>query len=390
MPDITRKSFAAPAALAALALLAGAVAAPALLERGAATVAAVIAADTALDASNPLVGKPAPAFSLPDQNDKPVTLAAQKGKWVVLAFYPADMTSGCTLQNRSYTAKKDAFTGKNAVVFTVSTQGTDSKKQFCSKEGLTHTLLSDVGGGIAKAYGVLPENGKYARRWTFYIAPDGRVAGVDTKIDVATAAEESLSILDTLSKGKTGGAAAPAPAPAAGKVEMGKPVADFTLPDTASGKTASLAELSKAKKATVVVWVSTQCPVSNDYNERLAQLSEQYAARGVQFIGVNSNSREAVPEIAAHARQNDLAFPILKDADNAIADRFEAKVTPEAFVLDAKGNLVFHGAIDDSRDATKVKTKYLVSALDALVEGKPVTVQPGRAFGCTIQRVARN
>ena len=159
------------------------------------------AASTSDLGSKALVGKPAPGFTLPDQNDKKVSLKEAKGKWVVLAFYPADMTPGCTLQNRAYSADADAFAPLNAVVYTVSTQGTDSKKQFCSKEGLKHTLLSDLGGKTAKAYGVL--KGTVARRVTFYIAPDGTVAGVDDAIHVQTASADSVEMLKKLTAEKS-------------------------------------------------------------------------------------------------------------------------------------------------------------------------------------------
>jgi peroxiredoxin Q/BCP len=148
-----------------------------------------------------MIGKPAPDFTLPDQNDKPVKLSAQKGKWVVLAFYPADMTSGCTLQNRSYTEYADEFAPKNAVVYTISTQDTKSKREFCTRDGLKHSLLSDVGGAVAKQYETLGEGKTYASRWTYYIAPDGTVAYVDKTIKVGTAAQDSLAQLEKLSKG---------------------------------------------------------------------------------------------------------------------------------------------------------------------------------------------
>lgn len=153
-----------------------------------------------------LVGKPAPAFTLPDQTDKPRKLASDKGKWIVLAFYPADKTRGCTLQNRSYSANLDKFKPLNAVVYTISTQDTASKREFCASENLKHNLLSDVGGKVAGSYNVL--RGQVARRVTFYIAPDGTIAEVDTKPRVGTAAEDSLATLKRLSAPK----AIPAPA----------------------------------------------------------------------------------------------------------------------------------------------------------------------------------
>ncbi len=147
-----------------------------------------------------MIGQPAPAFALPDQNDKTVKLSDYKGKWVVLAFYPADMTGGCTLQNRSYTEHIAEFAAKNAVAFTVSTQDTASKREFCSKESLKHTLLADVGGKMAKSYDALMDNTTYANRWTYYIKPDGTIAYIDKAINVGKAAPDSLALLDKLAK----------------------------------------------------------------------------------------------------------------------------------------------------------------------------------------------
>lgn len=157
------------------------------------------------DSIKPMLGKPAPPIVLPDQNGKTVDVGAIKGKWKVIAFYPADMTTGCTFQNKSYSANIDKFAPLNAVVFTISTQDTKSKQEFCSKEGLKHTLLSDVGGKVATAYNVAMDNakfGKIAKRYTFYVDPEGIVRDVDTQIQVQRAAEESLEILAKL-EGKT-------------------------------------------------------------------------------------------------------------------------------------------------------------------------------------------
>lgn len=188
-----QKVFAAAFALAALGVL------------GVLAVKTVAAQEPAkletpqVDATK-LVGQPAPGFTLPDQNDKPIKLSSNKGKWVILAFYPADMTTGCTFQNRSYSEHVGDFAPKNAVVYTVSTQDTTSKKAFCSKDNLKHTLLSDVGGKVAKQYGVLMPAAPIANRWTYYIAPNGKIAYVDKSINVGKAAEDSLAILDKLEK----------------------------------------------------------------------------------------------------------------------------------------------------------------------------------------------
>jgi peroxiredoxin len=152
----------------------------------------------------------------------------------------------------------------------------------------------------------------------------------------------------------------------------------------------SLSELSAGKKATVVIFVATQCPVSNAYNERMAQMSAAYGSKGVQFVGINSNMQESAAEVVSHAGKHGLTFPILKDADNKVADQYNARVTPEVFVVDSRGNLAFHGPIDDSQNVTDIKQQYLRDALDALTQGHSVAVTGARAFGCTIKRVSRS
>ncbi len=350
----------------------------------------------AVDPLQAMVGKPARSFALADQNDTIVSLADQKGKWVVLAFYPADMTKGCTFQNKSYSANIEKFAPLNAVVYTVSTQDTKSKQEFCSKEGLKHTLLSDVGGKVATDYGIAIENpqfGKIAKRVTFYISPEGTIAAVDSRINVQKAAEDSLTILAKLASPtpadkvvSDGATTAALLGPADTKVTMGRTVADFGLVDAASGKATAYSTLMAGKKATVIVFTSTQCPVSNAYNERLAQMASKYQAMGVQFIAVYSDSGESQSAIAAHARNNELGFPALVDTGAKIATRFNARVTPEVYVTNSKGILVYHGAIDDSQDAGEVKKRYLPDALNAVLADKTVKVAETRAFGCSISK----
>lgn len=383
------------AAAAALPLCVGAIAALAQDKTPAAPAAAAPATDAATD----LRGKPAPAFALPDQNDKMHALGKDRGKWVVLAFYPKDMTAGCTLQNKSYSAHAGEFAAKKAVVYTVSTQDTKSKQDFCKAEGLTHLLLSDVGGKSAAAYGVLLPNGM-ARRVTFYIDPRGQVAHVDTTPRVGTAAEDSLATLTQLAEKRrplgsdakpvrTENTPGPLVGPASTKVTMDALVPDFGLPDVKTGKTVSLTGASAGKKATVILFVSTECPVSNAYNGRMARLAADYGAKGVAVLGINANSTESVSDAAAHADKNTLGFPVLKDANNQIADRFEAKVTPEAYVLDGKGVLVYHGAVDDAQNEGRIGNRYLAAALDAVLAGQPVSAKTSKAVGCGIKRAQK-
>ncbi len=166
---------------------------------------------------------------------------------------------------------------------------------------------------------------------------------------------------------------------------LGKEAPAFTLAD-AKGAKHSLGDLG-GDKGTVIIWVSTECPVSNAYNERMEDLAKAYSDKGFQFVGINSNKAEDSTQIASHLAEHGFTFPILKDEKNVIADKYGASVTPEVYVLDPKGVLIYHGRIDDSQNASEVKSKDLTAALDAILAGKPVPKSESKAFGCSIKRV---
>jgi peroxiredoxin len=166
---------------------------------------------------------------------------------------------------------------------------------------------------------------------------------------------------------------------------LGKPAPAFSLPDS-QGKTHELSEFTTGKGA-VVIWVSTQCPVSNAYNERMSAIAKEYQGKGLNFVGINSNKEEKSTEIAEHSKQHGFSFPVLKDEGNKIADLYGASVTPEVYVIDAKGTLRYHGRIDDNMKESGVTTQDLRAALDLLVAGQEITKAESKAFGCTIKRI---
>lgn len=143
----------------------------------------------------------------------------------------------------------------------------------------------------------------------------------------------------------------------------------------------------KDSKAIVIIFVATQCPISNAYNGRMAALHEEYKEKGIPFIGINSNKQESIEEIKTHAAENKLDFVILKDHNNVVADKFKASFTPEVYVLNKDFEILYHGRIDDSRKEEDVKTKDLRKALDEILAGKKVETAKTKAFGCTIKRV---
>ena len=167
----------------------------------------------------------------------------------------------------------------------------------------------------------------------------------------------------------------------------GTRVPSFALKNV-EGEVHVLDEYLEGKYA-VIMFIATQCPISNAYNERIVQAHNEYASRGVSFVGINSNRQESVAEIKEHSDQHGFTFPILKDLDNRVADAYGAHVTPEIYVVDGKGILRYHGRIDDSRDTDEITSHDLRVTLDALLAGREVPRAETKAFGCTIKRVKK-
>jgi len=166
-----------------------------------------------------------------------------------------------------------------------------------------------------------------------------------------------------------------------------KPAAieNFTLKDY-NGKNHSLSDY-KDSVAMVILFIATECPVSNAYNQRMENIYNEYGPKGFAFLGINSNKAEFVDRIKEHAEDNSLTFPILKDENNVIADMFEASVTPEAYVLGSEFEILYHGRIDNSRNESEVISKDLEKALDEILSGIQVSKKETKAFGCTIKRI---
>ena len=167
---------------------------------------------------------------------------------------------------------------------------------------------------------------------------------------------------------------------------IGTMIDDFKLPDT-DGAEHSLKSLT-GKNGAVLIFISVQCPVSNGYNERMEKLAQDYKAKGVNVIGINSNVTEPIAAVKAHAADKHFTFTVLKDDGNKIADRLGATRTPEAYVIDASGKLVYHGRIDNSQNTANITSNDLRDALDEMVSGKQVSKTGGAAFGCSIKRVS--
>ncbi len=149
------------------------------------------------DQMMPSVGQSAPLFTLPSQDGTPVSLKSFHGKWVVLYFYPRDMTTGCTIEAHKFQDALPQFAAKHAVILGVSVDSTASHQQFCTKDSLTFRLLSDTDHSVVSAYGSLANhNGTYmANRNTFLINPKGKVVKTWTKVNPTNSASDVLAVL---------------------------------------------------------------------------------------------------------------------------------------------------------------------------------------------------
>jgi len=157
--------------------------------------------------------------------------------------------------------------------------------------------------------------------------------------------------------------------------KIGVKVADFERTDSA-GKTIKLGDVLKSANAVVVDFWSSRCPVSEKYEPVLKKLANDYGAKGVTFLGVDSNFNEPAPEVQKVRSDRAVTIPVLMDGrDGTMATYFGASHTPEAYLITKDGVLAYHGNLDE-----------IGGALDAVLAGKPVPKAETRAFGCSIKR----
>lgn len=165
----------------------------------------------------------------------------------------------------------------------------------------------------------------------------------------------------------------------------GDKVDDFKLKST-DGKEYKLSDALNNAKYVVVMFWSIQCPFVQAYTDRINTLANEYTGKGITFWAVNANATESMDEVKAHAEEREYPFPVLKDVNNVVADMLGATRTPEVFVINHERTIVYHGRIDDNREANKVTSSDLRNALDDVLAGREVAVQSTKSFGCSIKR----
>ena len=178
---------------------------------------------------------------------------------------------------------------------------------------------------------------------------------------------------------------------------LGTPAPDFALRAVAAGKTVTLADFAEAR-ALVVVFLCAHCPYVVHVRPELVRLHDDYAGKGVAFVGITANNIAQYPQdapapTAAMAREAGITFPILYDEAQTVARAYSAACTPDFFVFDAQRRLAYRGQIDDSRPMRAADRPArglqngadLRAALDAILAGHAPSPEQKPSIGCNIK-----
>lgn len=153
------------------------------------------------------IGTKAPDFTLPDQDGKVISFASKRGKWIIIYFYPKDMTPGCTTEACNFQEHLPEFDTLNTEIIGISKDSVTKHRKFADKYNLRFTLVSDESGELCEAYGVWQEKSLYGKKYmgivrsTFIINPDGIVQKVFPKVSVK---EHYLEVQEALKKLQSG------------------------------------------------------------------------------------------------------------------------------------------------------------------------------------------
>jgi len=174
-------------------------------------------------------------------------------------------------------------------------------------------------------------------------------------------------------------------------VSLGTKAPGFTLPDTISGKQVSFFDV-KGKKGTVIMFICNHCPFVKHVNQELVKLANEYIGKGIGFAAINSNDADNYPEdspdkMKEAALQLKYPFPYLYDETQEVAKAYNAACTPDFFIYDSNGHLVYRGQLDDSRpgNGIPVTGKDIRHTLDCILNNKPIPVEQRPSIGCNIK-----
>ena len=169
---------------------------------------------------------------------------------------------------------------------------------------------------------------------------------------------------------------------------LGAKAPSFDLPGV-DGRSHSL-DAYAAAPALALVQSCNHCPYVQAWEGRMIEIQRDYADRGVRLVAINSNDAASYPEdsfaeMQARAQREGFNFDYLYDEDQSVARTLGSARTPEVFLFDGERKLVYHGAIDNSRDERAVTQRYLREALDAVLGGSEPPLAETSPVGCTVK-----
>lgn len=200
-----------------------------------------------------------------------------------------------------------------------------------------------------------------------------------------------LLLATTVGGPAAAGARAGADGPGRDPLSLGAPLPAPDVPLRGTGGETWTLERARGPKGTLVVFTCNHCPWVIAWERRLAALGNDARDKGLGVVAVNPNDPDVYPSdglegTRKRAKKLGLRFPYVVDETSAVARAFGATRTPEAFLFDADGLLVYHGALDDSPEAPKeVQRSWLREAVQALLESRPVELPETKVIGCPIK-----
>jgi len=174
-------------------------------------------------------------------------------------------------------------------------------------------------------------------------------------------------------------------------IPLGIKAPDFELPNTLSGKNLSL-QNAKGSVGTLIMFICNHCPFVIHVNDELVRLGREYPSRGISLIAINANDVESYPDDSPEkmtevAKKLGYAFPYLFDETQEVAKAYDAACTPDFFLFDKDLELVYRGQLDSSRPGNHIPVTGidLRAAMNALLEGREISVDQRPSLGCNIK-----
>jgi peroxiredoxin len=293
---------------------------------------------------------------------------------VVVVFLPG-INGQAEQELRSLKSKIRTFDSAGAKVFGITTEAPDANRVVHDREDLPFPVLSDPAGLVAARYHAY-ESGKMVNA-VDVIDATGTLM-VSMPAEKIRPEEIGQQILNTAQ-------CCFVPTSITVSRLMDDVAPDFSLPRVGRTGNETL-YADNRQQATVVIFTSAWCPCATGYDARINTLARRYGGK-IRLLEVNSSADESVQQIEEHVKSADIQVPVLKDANNVVADSMNAHVTPEAFVMDARHVLRYQGRIDDDRSGKSVASPDLQHAIDAVLAGKKPLVRHTNGLGCAIVRV---